>query len=1014
MTSPGGFGILGCVEVVGPQGRLEPLGARHRALAAALALQPGTMVPSWRLVEALWGESPPRTALRSLHSHVARLRPMLDRCGFGGVLQTREPGYVLLVEAAAVDASRFEQEVRAIRARLAAGSLADAAESLTATLALWRGPALADAEPTGWTAAQATRLENLRSAVLADRCETLLCLGNYGEALTELEPLLSADPMGERLVGLHMIALWGCGRPAEAFAAYHRLRTDLAGELGVDPSKDMADLHTAMLRGATTAQLRAPGSVVGLSTVTIAQSPRPAQLPAPVGYFTGRAQELQALDEAAAGGGAPTVALICGHGGIGKTSLAVQWAHRAADRFPDGHVFIDAHGNDKAAALSPARVVGALLRCLGVPEDRMPGDLDERVGLYRSLIAGKRMLIVLDDAGGTEQVAPIVPSSAGTVLVVTSRSTLAALMTHAEVSPLVLGMLSQQESADLFTKVLGAQRVSREPQEVARLAELCCRMPLALRIAAAKLVTQPGHSIAALADEVCGDDRLAQLRVEDGARSVEAVFASAYQALSAQARHLFRRLGLHPGPHFGAPLAAALAQGADHQRALAELAAVHLISQPQPGRYRMHDLVRLFAKRCAEAGDGVELLFDWYLAVADAANRVLDPGRDRLTATLTHTPPQVPFPPVREKALDFIEPECDNLLAVVRHAADHGHWQVACELTYLLNSFFAARGHWSERIEMCQHAVRAAALLGDPRVEAEMHRALGMVYRASHQLGPALDSHLRALPLLRALRDRPGLAYLYNNIGGTHAELRRFDEAVEAYQTSLELHREAGNDFGAVAAQRNLGYVYIRMGQAQLSLPHLEQALALSRALGHGRLEAGALDSLGEANLQLGRHDHAVEHFRAVLEVSRGIGDLKYEMDALVNLGLAHLERGEAGSAVESLTQALTIARAMGHRHAEARTLNQLGQAHLTLADYAAAQRCLQASATLRRSVPDGYEQARLCRNLGDLAHATGQEPVAVAHWELAVSLFRKANAPGEADRLQERMVVARPVPAGP
>uniref|UniRef100_UPI003CCC5C92 AfsR/SARP family transcriptional regulator n=1 Tax=Allorhizocola rhizosphaerae TaxID=1872709 RepID=UPI003CCC5C92 len=263
VVTHGEFNILGCVEVVGPRGRMELTSARQRALVAALALHPGAVVPSWRLVEALWGERPPRTAVRSLHSHVARLRPGLDACGLGGVLQTRDPGYVLAAQPSTVDAWRFEQDAQAGRASLVSGLPDAAAEVLGKALSLWRGGALADAEPTGWTAAQANRLEELRQVAIEDRCEALLCLSRYGDALVELERLLTGDSTRERPVGLHMIALCGYGRPAEALDAFQRLRVRLADELGVDPSPELAELHTAMLRGVAPAQLRAPGSVAG-------------------------------------------------------------------------------------------------------------------------------------------------------------------------------------------------------------------------------------------------------------------------------------------------------------------------------------------------------------------------------------------------------------------------------------------------------------------------------------------------------------------------------------------------------------------------------------------------------------------------------------------------------------------------------------------------------------------------------------------------------------------------------
>lgn len=1000
------FRILGCVEVSGPGGRVELASSRQRSVAAALALQPDAVVATWRLVEALWGERPPRTALRSLHSHIARLRLGLDACGLGGVLQTRDPGYVLATDPSTVDAWRFERDVRAARTDLAAG-MADAALGVLAgALSLWRGEALADAQPAGWTAVQASWLEDLRRAAMADRCEALLCLGRHGDAVAEAERLLAVAGTSERVAGLHMLALYGAGRATEALESFQRMRRCLADELGVDPSPDLADLHTAVLRGVPVGALRAPGSVSAVRQAATVIAPRPAQLPAHAGYFTGRTGHLRRLEGIVTSGEhAPwPVVLVCGQGGIGKTALAVQFSHRIADRFPDGQLFVDARGHDSIAALPAEEIMAVLLRSMGVPDERMPAGAEERIGLYRSLLAGKRMLIVLDNAGATAQVVPIIPNSAGSLLVVTSRRTLGALLTHAAVHPLVLDLFSAGEATDLLARMLGTDRVAGEAGAAARLVELCGRLPLALRIAAAKLVMQPGLGIGGLVEDLATGDRLAQLGLEDDGRSVAAVLDSAYRALSEPARGLLRLLGLHPGPHISAPLAAALG---GTPAVLAELTGVHLINESQPGQYRLHDLVRLFARRCALADESEsarveaeQRLLDWYLAMAHAAARLLDPSLDRVAPVLRHPAPEAPFPGMREAALAFLESERGNLLPVVRHAADCGQPGVACQLTHLLTSFFDAHGHWSQRVEMCQIAVRAARLLDDPATEAEMHRALGVAYRATRQLRRALDSHRQALALLRPLGDERGMAYVYNNIGGALVELRRFDAAAEAYEMALRLHRDCGNQRGAAMAQRNLGYAYIRMDQVALSFPHLREALSLSRAVGYRRLEAGVLDSMGEAYLRQARHGPALRCFTQALAVSRDVGDRRHEMDALDNMGLTHIAMGDIGAALDRLNQALAVSRQIAHRHGEARILNHLGEAQLRLGRFEAAAGHLEASADLRKAMPDAYEEASLHRNLGELARLTGRPAAAADHREQAIRLYRTANAGTEAERL--------------
>ncbi len=967
-------------------------------------------MPRRRLVEALWGEDPPRTAVKSLHSHVARLRIVLEKCGAGGVLQTRGQDYALCVDPVSVDAGRFEQQLQSIRKGLSKGEVEEALDALAHALGLWRGEALADAEPTGWMAAEAARLDGLRSAALADRCEAMLSLGHYGPALSEVERLLATDPLRERLTGLHMIALWGCGRPAEALDAYQRLRQDLAEELGVDPSQELQGLHTSMLRGVAAGELRAPGSVVGARRppVQVAPALRPAQLPAPVGYFTGRARELGALEEVLTSD-SPVVALICGPGGFGKTALAVQWAHRVAARFPDGQLFVDARGHDKASAMTAVQLTGVLLRCLGVAEDRLPPDLSERVGLYRSLLAGKRMLIVIDNACNTEQIAPLIPGSAASQLVVTSRASLAALVTHAEVRYVALEAMSAAEAGNLLAKVIGPERIAHEVLASQHLAELCSRMPLALRIAAAKLAAQPARAISAFVAELSAGDRLAQLGIENGTRSVEAVFASAYSALSPTGQRLFRRLGLHPGPHLSLGLAAALTATPS---AMEELVAAHLIAEVQPGQFRFHDLIRIFAYECAlrdEApaarDEAIQRGLEWYLTAAQAGSQLLDNSHDLIVPTLRFAPAPRPFAPAREAALSFLDTERDNLQAVASFASANGHFRMVCELTYLLASYFDARGSWLDRIEMCQLAVAAAQELADVRVEAEMHRALGAAYRFTYQLRPALDSHLRALELMRDTGDDKGLAYVYNNIGGARVELRQFDEAVAAYQLSSRLHLKAGNQHGAAVARRNLGYTYIRMERADLALSCLAEVLDTSRAIGHQRVEAGTLDSLGEAYLQLEQFGNALECFQQALSVSRAIGNRRYEMDALANIGLAHLGSGAISCALESFAAALALSRELGHRHAEARILHDIAEAHVRHHEPGIARRFLSASAVLRQSIPDSYEQARWHRTFGEVCLLEGSVSHAREHWEKAAGLFRAAGAGKQADQLVSQRV---------
>ncbi|WP_367128482.1 BTAD domain-containing putative transcriptional regulator [Saccharothrix sp. HUAS TT1] len=947
--------VLGPVEVIGPGGRANLQGARQRAVAGVLALHAGTVVSRDRLVDVLWDDDPPRTAVKSLHSHVARVRQSLSGCGLTDVLRTSEPGYVLMIEPEAVDAHRFARVVATARA--APPDDAEAVERLRAALASWRGPALADAGLVGWGVAEVERWHELRLTAWEHLWAAELRRGRHHVALPELERLLVAHPTRERLVGLYMLALYRCERQVEALEAYRRLAERLADELGVDPGAELSRLHTDILRRSSALDPPRPDA-------PDAPDAAPAQLPARAGHFTGRAADLSTLDRAVGEDGEWPVVSISGPGGMGKTSLAVQWAHRVAGRFPDGQLFLDLHGHDPAAAMTAAEALAHLLLGLGVPDSRVPATTAARAGLYRSVLYGRRVLVLLDNCGDAADLAALVPGGTASLLLITGRAKPASLMVRHAVCAVSLDALSDAEALTLLGRVLGAARVEREHRAATRLVRLCGGMPLALRIAAAKLVIRSDSTIEDLADELAAD-RLDSLAVEGDDRSVRAVIASAYRTLSAPAARAFRLLGSHPGPHFPAHLVAAACGVAPAAARpwIEELVGAHMIVGAGDGRYRFHDLVRLFAQ---QRGTGEEpalaRVVDFYLALAREAADLPD----------------------RHAALATLDAERENLLPVVRAAGENGLPAAAWQLTAALTGFFDARGHWTERIEMCRVGVAAAAELGDPAAEGEMLRSLGTAYRITRHLTEALDCYPRALELMRAADDRRGEAAVHNNIGGANVELRRFDAAVAAYRQAIALHAATGNRRGIAVSQRNLGYTYVRMGRPELSFEPLGESLANARADGDLRLEAGALDTLGEAYLLLDDVDHALEHFRAALVLSRRVGDRRFESETLTNTGIALLGRGDPGAALVDLRQALAVSAALADRHGESVVRANLGRAHLALGDLTAAREEFRRALAIRERLQDGYEEARLHDDLAEVEARSGRPDAAARHRELA------------------------------
>ncbi len=927
--------VLGPVEVAGPAGITGLAGTRQRALVALLALDPGTVVTQSRMIDALWGDNPPRTALRTLQSHVARVRQALDACGLPDALVTRGPGYALDVTRRDVDACLFEELVGQARAE-------SSAQRYAAALALWRGGALNDVGDADWSRAERERLQALRLAAAEQMWEIRLRMGDHVSAVPELDRLVSANPLRERLIELLMLALYRCGRQAEALGHYQRAYSRLSDELGLEPGAALQELQRAILRRERTLE---PRSVA------------PAQLPAPAGHFSGRYAELAGLRGWKPG---TSIAVVSGPAGVGKTALALQWAHEARERFPDGQLFVDLRGHDPDAALAPAEALGHALRALGVPADRVPSDVDGQAALYRSLLEDRQLLLVLDNAGTADHVLPLVPAGPGCALVVTSRQQLSALLVHHAVHAFELDALGPADAAELMARVLGQSRVDAEPAAAARVAELCGGLPLALRIAAAKLAARPRQRIADLVAELSGeDDRLDALSVPGDSSGIRGVLATAYAALSEPAARLFRLLGLHPGITFTPHLAASLA-GASLgrvRRSVDELAAAHLIAEVESGRYRFHDLIRLYARELAEgfSEEDVDRLFDWYRAVAATTNTALSPTRNRIVPSIAHPPESMPFPADPAAAVAFLDRERDNLVPVVSRAMRLGRHRAVCELTYLLAGFFARRGSGTDRIAVCELGVLAAQRLGEGDVTYEglMRSALGVAFIAGRRYEEALEVLAAALPLAHGSDE----GHVHNNMAVAYAGLRRFDEAAACFERALELLSR--NDPSAVAvALNNVGYAGAQAGRGDVT--HLRRALELAREVGNVPLEAAVLHGLGLAHRNGSRHDEALAALRESVETYRRVGDLREVPGGLADIGVTLLGMGELDPALAHLTQARTLCRELGDRHVESIVLGHLAHWYLIRNDFQQATEHLDLAIALRRTLPDPHEEARL------------------------------------------------------
>ena len=912
--------LLGPVEAR-VDGRPVPLGTRkQRLVLAILALEANRQVPMERLVDLVWPDGPPRTATHAVRVCVSGLRAALAAAGGGaGVdIVTRGTGYLLAAGPSTVDAHRFRSLLA--DAREAYGD-AERVALLDRALALWTGQALAGAAPPSTAQRLCAGLEEARLAAMEDRLDALLRLGRHRELVDELADLVSRHPLRERLAGQQMLALYRSGRAGDALAAYRRLRADLAEQLGLDPDAALQRLEVAILRDEDPRP--APPPAVGPAEPAVAVAPAvavPAQLPPAVAGFAGRSAELADLDALTA---PAAVAVIGGTAGVGKTTLAVHWAQRHRDRYPDGQLYVNLRGRGSGTPVRPEQALGAFLRALGTPAERIPLDLDEAAALYRSLLADRRMLVLLDNAEGVDQVRPLLPAGTGCLALVTSRDRLAGLAVRDGAGLLRLDTLDPDEAGQVLARLLGAGRVGAEPEASEELARLCGYLPLALRIAAAQLARHPDRPVADLVGRLRTGDRLAVLEIEgDEQSAVRAAFDLSYVALKPEARRLFRLAGLLPGADLTAPAARALA-GPAAERALAQLADAHLLDEPAPGRYLLHDLLRLYAQTLSAAEDGpaerdgaLRRLFDFYLHTTDAAARLLYPQMQRLP---------LPAPPVPVEgfadpgaALAWLEAERANLVAAVERAAADGPRPIAWLLVDALRGYFWMRRHTADWLAAGGAALAAAGAAGDHAGLAAAHLCLAQSRRFLSDHDAAEAHFAEAVAHAGRAGWRQGEAAATGSIANLYRDQGRLAEAAEFHRRAGDIFRQMGEPGGEAVSLTNLGNVQLDSGRLAEAAANLAGALSIYGRIGAHNARAHVLNSLGCAYHLQGRPDAAIEHLEQALALHRAAGSREGEADTLNNLAEVHLAARRPGVARGLAADSLAIAVDAGDRRVEA------------------------------------------------------------------------------------------------
>lgn len=1063
-------------QILGPVGlRLNghwlTLGSdKERVLLAALALDVGRPVAIGQLMDRLWDGDPPARARENAHTYVSRIRRRLRAAGTGPGAPTivgRAHTYTLRTARDSVDRQRFQHFVDSA---FTGDGDARAVELLSRAEELWQGEALAGL-PGFWAATVRRTLAETRLSASTSRIAAGLRLGRFAEQIGELSALVERYPGDETLLGQLMLAYYGSGRYADALRVHQRARQSLMTEYGALPGVELDMIHQGVLAraparelahggggtGRTAGPLAAAGAAATAAAVAAAGAP-PVHVPeapesaAPESYppvpeppvpaglppdvpprrnlpqqppLVGRRSELRALtsmivDKGAQGGSVVAVEAVSGMAGVGKTALVIATSHLLAERYPDGQLYIDLRGHSPAQEPLTARAaLATLLRLLGAPAFSIPAELEGRTALWRTMLAERRMVIILDDATGPEQVGPLLPSGSPSLTIIASRRHLTGIPQALSVP---LDVLSKEDAITLFRGFAGEER-TRDIAETARIVGLCGYLPLAIELVAHRFRARTSWTLGVLAERLArSPGRLAEIRTADQEQEMTRAFALSYRTLTAQQRTAFRCLGLYPGPDFTADAAAALLGLPQDttERLLEGLLACHLLREPVPDRYRYHDLLHEYAYGLSSSEDSeqdrrqaVARLTDFYVTTADLADRLAYPRRIRLDSPTPLLP--MPRPPLPDAAAarSWLTAERANLLATEDHVRRNGDPALAAQLACTLAGFLQAECYWQDAKKLLRHAVAHWDRTNDN--EPALCRALIDLCAADASLGDyaeAAEAGERALELARELDDGPAEAEALRVLGTLNWHLGENRKALVLLQKSLAIKSLSGDIWDKARSRNNIAVTMLFLGERARALVHFRAALFGFREAADKTAAAQTLNNMGELQMQAGeliaarrsfeeclsflevggsRHERAtvrtilaeslteagdsaaaLVRFRTALSEFRSLGDRKGQAEALVGIGEAYWRLGSAEESGRHLLEALKIAQDMGTAHQEVQALRRLGRADLAEGRLAVATDRLRAAVAVAARTHDVDEETAARTLLAEVRLAAG------------------------------------------